>query len=197
MIGVYSPGTSLVHRAPAIVKLAVLSVLVAAIAVQHSVLVLAGASVVVLALVLVARVPLAAVWRQLVPLAWILVLAVPLQLLLAGWELAVTVGLRLLLAVALAALYTLTTPVSETLDAMQLVLRPFRHWVDPDRVGLVLALTIRCIPLLGEIVAEVLEARRARGGEGSIRAVAVPVIVRALRTADQLGEALMARGVDD
>lgn len=197
MIGVYSPGTSLVHRAPAIVKLAVLSVLVAAIAVQHSVLVLAGASVVVLALVLVARVPLAAVWRQLVPLAWILVLAVPLQLLLAGWELAVTVGLRLLLAVALAALYTLTTPVSETLDAMQLVLRPFRRWVDPDRVGLVLALTIRCIPLLGEIVAEVLEARRARGGEGSIRAVAVPVIVRALRTADQLGEALMARGVDD
>lgn len=197
MIGVYSPGTSLVHRAPAIVKLAVLSVLVAAIAVQHSVLVLAGASVVVLALVLVARVPLAAVWRQLVPLAWILVLAVPLQLLLAGWELAVTVGLRLLLAVALAALYTLTTPVSETLDAMQLVLRPFRRWVDPDRVGLVLALTIRCIPLLGEVVAEVLEARRARGGEGSIRAVAVPVIVRALRTADQLGEALMARGVDD
>ncbi len=197
MIGVYSPGTSLVHRAPAIVKLAVLSVLVAAIAVQHSVLVLAGASVVVLALVLVARVPLAAVWRQLVPLAWILVLAVPLQLLLAGWELAVTVGLRLLLAVALAALYSLTTPVSETLDAMQLVLRPFRRWVDPDRVGLVLALTIRCIPLLGEIVAEVLEARRARGGEGSIRAVAVPVIVRALRTADQLGEALMARGVDD
>ncbi|MGX5697639.1 energy-coupling factor transporter transmembrane component T family protein [Agromyces soli] len=197
MIAVYSPGDSLVHRAPALVKLVLLAVFVTAIALQHSPLVLAGASIVVFALVLLARVPLVAVWRQLVPLLWILALAVPLQLLLAGWELAVTVALRLLLAVALAALYTLTTPVSDTLDAMQLVLRPFRRWVDPDRVGLVLALAIRCIPLLGEIVAEVLEARKARGGEGSVRAVAVPVIVRALRTADQLGEALMARGVDD
>lgn len=197
MIGVYSPGTSIVHRAPAIVKLAALTVLVTAIAVQHSLVVLAGASVVVLGLVLVARVPLLAVWRQLVPLLWILALATPLQLVLAGWETAFTMALRLVLAVALAAVYTLTTPVSATLDAMQLLLRPFRRWVDPDRVGLVLALTIRCIPLLGEIVAEVLDARKARGGEGSIRAVAVPVVVRALRTADQLGEALMARGVDD
>jgi biotin transport system permease protein len=197
VIAAYSPGDSLVHRAPALLKLALLAAFVTAIALQHSPFVLAGASVVVFALVLLARVPLIALWRQLVPLFWILALAVPLQLLIAGWELAVTVALRLLLAVALAALYTLTTPVAETLDAMQLVLRPFRRWVDPDRVGLVLALAIRCIPLLGEIVAEVVEARKARGGEGSIRAIAVPVIVRALRTADQLGEALMARGVDD
>ena len=197
MIAAYSPGDSLVHRAPALLKLALLAAFVTAIALQHSPLVLAGASVVVFGLVLLARVPLAALWRQLVPLVWILVLAVPLQLLIAGWELAVTVALRLLLAVALAAVYTLTTPVAETLDAMQLLLRPFRRWVGPDRVGLVLALAIRCIPLLGEIVAEVVEARKARGGEGSIRAIAVPVIVRALRTADQLGEALMARGVDD
>ena len=106
-------------------------------------------------------------------------------------------ALRLVLAVALAALYTLTTPVSATLDAMQVLLRPFRRWVDPDRIGLALALAIRCVPMLADLVREVLEARRARGAEGSPVAFAVPVMVRALRTADHLGEALKARGVDD
>jgi biotin transport system permease protein len=48
-----------------------------------------------------------------------------------------------------------------------------------------------------DIVRAVLEARRARGAEGSMRAVAVPVVVRALQTADGMGEALIARGVDD
>ena len=110
---------------------------------------------------------------------------------------AALMALRLVLAVALAALYTLTTPVSATLDAMQALLRPFRRWVDADRVGLALALAIRCVPLLAELVREVLEARKARGAEGSILALAVPVIVRALRTAEHLGEALIARGFDD
>lgn len=197
MIGVFHPGRSIVHRAPAIAKLALLAVLVTAIALQHSLVVLGAASVVVVVIIAVAGIPLRLVWGQLVPLVWLLAFAVPIQLLIAGWEPAATMAIRLLLAVALAAVYTLTTPVSATLDAMQLLLRPFRRWVDPDRVGLVLALTIRCIPLLGEIVGEVLEARKARGAEGSIRAVAVPVVVRALRSADQLGEALVARGVDD
>ncbi|GAA2462547.1 energy-coupling factor transporter transmembrane component T family protein [Agromyces soli] len=197
MIGVFHPGGSLVHRAPALLKLGLLAALVTAIALQHSVLVLAGACLVVAGIVALARVPLRLLWRQLVPLLWLLAIAVPIQLLVAGWELAVTVALRLLLAVVLAGVYSLTTPVTETLDAAQTLLRPFRRWIDADRVGLALALAIRAIPLLGEIVAEVLDARRARGAEGSIRAVAVPVIVRALRTADHLGEALVARGLDD
>ncbi|BDZ56033.1 hypothetical protein GCM10025870_31060 [Agromyces marinus] len=104
---------------------------------------------------------------------------------------------RLVIAVALAAVYTLTTTVTATLDAVQLLLRPFARWVDPDRIGLALALAIRCVPLLADLVREVLDARRARGAEGSPTAFAVPVMVRTLRTADRLGEALMARGVDD
>ena len=136
-------------------------------------------------------------WRQVTPILWLLAFAVPVQSVLAGWEPAAMMALRLVLAVALAALYTLTTPVSATLDAMQVLLRPFRRWVDPDRIGLALALAIRCVPMLADLVREVLEARRARGAEGSPVAFAVPVMVRALRTADHLGEALMARGVDD
>jgi biotin transport system permease protein len=197
MIGVFHPGTSLVHRTPAIVKLGLLAVIVTVVALQSSLVWLGAASVLVVLLFLVARVPLALAWRQIVPIVWVLAFAVPVQVIFGGWEAAAVMAVRLLLAVALAAAFTLTTPVTATLDAVQALLRPFRRWIDADRVGLALALTIRCVPLVAELVREVLEARKARGAEGSLFALAVPVIVRALRTAEHLGEALTARGFDD
>ncbi|UOQ88739.1 energy-coupling factor transporter transmembrane protein EcfT [Agromyces endophyticus] len=197
MIGVYHPGTSLVHRAPALLKLGLLAVFVTVVAVQSSLVVLGIAAGVTALLFPLARLPFGAVWRQIAPILWVLAFVVPVQWIFSGWEAAATMAIRLLIAVALAALYTLTTPVTATLDAMQLLLRPLRRWVDADRVGLALALAIRCVPLLAEIVREVVEARKARGAEGSVVALAVPVIVRALQTADHLGEALIARGFDD
>jgi biotin transport system permease protein len=186
-----------VHRTPALVKLGLLAVIVTVVALQSSLVGLGAASVLVVGLFLLARVPFALAWRQVVPILWVLAFAVPVQVIFGGWEAAVVMAVRLVLAVVLAAVYTLTTPVTATLDAVQALLRPFRRWVDADRVGLALALTIRCVPLLAELVREVLEARKARGAEGSMLALAVPVIVRALRTAEHLGEALTARGFDD
>lgn len=197
MIGAFHPGTSLVHRSPALVKLGLLAVLVTVIALLGSLIWLGAASVIVVGLFVLARVPFALAMRQVAPILWVLAFAVPVQVLFGGWEAAAVMAVRLVLAVALAAIYTLTTPVTATLDAMQSLLRPLRRWVDADRVGLALALTIRCVPLLAELVREVLEARKARGAEGSLLALAVPVIVRALRTAEHLGEALTARGFDD
>ncbi|MRX45291.1 energy-coupling factor transporter transmembrane component T family protein [Agromyces kandeliae] len=197
MIGVFHPGSSVVHRAPALAKLGLLAVAVTATALVGSLPALGIVAAATIGLFALARIPVRVAWRQVSPILWVLVFAVPVQWIFAGWEAAATMGARLVLAVALAAVYTLTTTVSATLDAMQVLLRPFARWIDPDRVGLALALAIRCVPLLADLVREVLEARKARGAEGSLTALAVPVIVRTLRTADHLGEALMARGVDD
>jgi len=77
-------------------------------------------------------------------------------------------------------------------------LRPLRRaGVDPERVALVLALAVRTVPVLVGIGGEVQQARAARGAERSVRAFAVPFVIRSLRHADRLGEALEARGVDD
>jgi len=197
MIGVFHPGTSLVHRTPALVKLGLLAAIVTAVALQSSLVWLGAASVLVAGLFLLARVPFVLAWRQVLPILWVLAFAVPVQVIFGGWEAAAVMAVRLAVAVALAAIYTLTTPVTATLDAVRMLLHPFRRWIDADRVGLALALTIRCVPLLADLVREVLEARKARGAEGSLMALAVPVIVRALRTAEHLGEALTARGFDD
>ncbi|MCD2442566.1 energy-coupling factor transporter transmembrane protein EcfT [Agromyces sp. SYSU K20354] len=197
MIGLYVPGRSPVHRTPALVKLGALAAAVVMITLLREPWQLAVAAAAIVALFLVARIPPRAAAHQIVPVLWLLVVAVPVQAFFGGWTAAVMMGGRVAASVALAALFTLTTQVSAVLDACVTLLAPFRRWVDADRVGLVLALTIRCVPLTADIVREVLEARRARGAQGSIMALAVPVIVRSLQSADELGEALIARGFDD
>ncbi|MBH0120660.1 energy-coupling factor transporter transmembrane protein EcfT, partial [Rhodococcus sp. CX] len=145
-----------------------------------------------------ARIPVRLAVVQLRPLLWMLAFIGVFQVVVAGWERAVVVCGSLLLAVALAALVTLTTRVTDMLDAIVAGLGPLRRvGVNPERIGLVLVMTIRCIPLLGELVTQVSDARKARGLGFSLRALVVPVVVGALRSADAMGEALSARGVDD
>jgi biotin transport system permease protein len=197
MIGLYLPGRSPVHRAPAVLKLLVLAVAMVLVGLVQEPWLLGVGALATIGIYALARVPLGAAWRQVSPVLWLLVVAVPLQAIFAGWTVAALMAGRLLVAVALAALFTLTTTVTAVLGAFATLLRPFHRWVDADRVGLLVALMIRCIPLVAEIVAEVLEARRARGVQGSLRALAVPVVVRSLYAADAIGEALAARGMDD
>jgi biotin transport system permease protein len=145
-----------------------------------------------------ARIPPRIAWPQLRPLQYLIPILAALQLWLADWQTAVRVCGMIVLAVAIAALVTLTTRVSDMLDALLPVLRPLRRLgVDPDRIALLLAVTIRCIPLIAGIVTTVTEARKARGLGFSVVALGAPVVIRSLRAADALGEALIARGADD
>jgi biotin transport system permease protein len=197
-IGSYRPGTSVLHRIPAGVKLpAMLAGMVALVLLRHPWQLAVAAGLVVLGFG-AARIPPRAAAAQLWPLRYVVVVIAVLQVILAGWRPAVMVCGIIVVGAALAALVTLTTRVSAMLDAITAALRPLRHvGADPDRVALVLAMTIRCIPLLVDIVHAVSEARVARGVGFSVKAVAAPTVVRALRAADALGDALIARGADD
>ncbi|GAA1818146.1 energy-coupling factor transporter transmembrane protein EcfT [Agromyces neolithicus] len=197
MIGLYVPGRTIVHRTPAIVKLGALAAAVVTITLLREPWQLGIAFCVIVVAFVVAGIPPRDAARQILPILWLLAIAVPVQAFFGGWTAAIMMGGRVAASVALAALFTLTTTVSAVLEACETLLRPFGRWVDADRIGLLLALTIRCVPLTADIVREVIDARRARGAQGSIVALAVPVIVRSLQSADELGEALMARGFDD
>lgn len=197
-IGNYCPGSSLLHRLPAGVKLIVmLAAIIAVFLLRHPWQSAIAAGVVVIGYV-IARIPIRLALAQLWPLRYVIVVIAVLQVVLAGWRAAVLVCTALLVGAAIAALVTLTTRVSAMLDAFTAALRPLRRLgVDPDRVGLVVAMTIRFIPLMVGIVRAVSEARAARGVGFSLRAMAAPTVIRALRSADALGDALTARGVDD
>lgn len=199
MIGLYRPGDSPVHRTPAGWKLLLLLVLITAATVfVRTPLHVGAAAVAVAGLFALARIPWRVALAQLRPMVWMLAIIAVFQVLTTSPARAIVVCGVLLLSVALAALVTLTTRVTDMLDAVTRVLGPLRRiGVDPDRVGLLLALAIRCVPLLATIVREVAEARRARGLQWSMTALVTPVLVRSLRTADAMGDALAARGVDD
>lgn len=199
MIGLYRPGDSLLHRMPAGVKLLLLIVsIVAATAFVRDPIEVGVVGVLVAGLFALARIPVEVAVAQLRPMVWMLLIIAVFQVLITSPARAVVVCGVLLISVALAALVTLTTRVTDLLDTVTCALGPLRRFgVDPDRVGLLLALAIRCVPLLAGIVHDVAEARRARGLQWSMTALATPVLVRALRTADAMGDALAARGVDD
>lgn len=195
-LGLYVPGASLLHRAPAGAKLALLAV--AAVLVLWSPVALAALAVLVVAGFVVARVPWRVVWAQLAPVLWFALPLLAFQWVFAGPARAVVVVGQLLVLVLLAALVTLTTRVLAMVAAFEWVLSPLaRAGVRPDRVGLVLALTVRCVPLVAQAYQQAREAQRARGLEWSAVGLVVPLIVRLLKKADAIGDALAARGLDD
>jgi biotin transport system permease protein len=198
MIGTYAPGQSPLHRAPAAAKLLGL--------------VLAGALVVwlrqpwevgVALVVAVAGYRLAGLgWqvpiRQVRPLWPLLLVTAVLHLVFTDWGRAVVVVGSIVVLVLLAALVTLTTRTTELVDAVMAAARPLRRLgVDTERLGLMIALGIRCVPVIVALAVEVRDAQRARGLAASPRAFAVPLVVRSLRHADALADALVARGADD
>jgi biotin transport system permease protein len=139
-----------------------------------------------------------ALWGQVRPLRWVVPVLAAVQVWTVGALGAAVLTTRLVVLVALAGLVTLTTPTSAVLGALERALRPLaRLGVDADRAALVLALTLRSVPVLTALAGQVRDAGRARGREHDQRAFAVPFVVGALRRADALGEALRARGLDD
>ena len=104
-----------------------------------------------------------------------------------------------MLAVAAAGLVTLTTRTQDLLDAVVDRAAARCAGSASTRSGSVwsLALAVRTVPVIARSLSEVHQARVARGATRSTRALVVPLVIRAVRHADRLGEALAARGVDD
>jgi biotin transport system permease protein len=198
LTGAYLTGTSPLHRAPAGAKLVGLAALLVPLAAFRTIPVLAATLLTVLGLTVVAGVGLRPMLAQVRPVLWFAVPVAGFQWWAAGpWTATVVTG-SLVLAVAAAGLVTLTTRTQDLLDAVVTALQPLhRFGLDPQRVGLVLALAIRSVPVMVELARQVQEARIARGVSRSPRALVVPLVIRAVRHADRLGEALAARGVDD
>ncbi|QNN52886.1 energy-coupling factor transporter transmembrane component T family protein [Nocardioides mesophilus] len=197
-LGLFVPGDSALHRARAGHKLLLLLVLGAVSFLLDEVWQVGVGLAAVAGLYGVAGIGPRLLLRQLRPLLWVLGATALFHVLVSGWQrAAVVVGVLVLLVLA-AALVTLTTRTTAMVDALVAAVRPLRRLgVDPDRVGLLLALGIRSVPVVIALAEEVRDAQLARGLSASPRAFAVPLIVRSLRHADALGEALVARGVED
>ena len=196
MISLYRPGTSAVHRLPAGAKLAGLAALALVLSIHpHDVLgiavVLGGVALAYVA----ARVPPVVLFRQLWQLrVVIIVLATFLAVFVSPFAAWVNTG-RVVAIVLLAGLLSVTTRMSDLLDVLRRLLAPLRGLgVNADAVAMTLSLCITMVPVVASYAASVREAQHARGVRSGPRTI-VPLLVMTLRHADDVGDALAARGL--
>ncbi|WP_374610346.1 energy-coupling factor transporter transmembrane protein EcfT [Gordonia sp. (in: high G+C Gram-positive bacteria)] len=198
VLGVYRPGNTLLHRLPAGVKFVAMGVVILVLSLTVRSLTALGIATAGVAVVYaLAGIGPREAWRQLRPLTWLLLFIFAFQVVFTDWRRAVIVCGVLALSVALAAAVSLTTRTTDMLDTIVRALGPLRRLgVRVDLIALALALTIRAIPLMVEVVREVDEARKARGLRPGPRILVAPVVLAALRTADGFADTLTARGLD-
>ena len=205
MLTLYRPGNGLLHRMPAGPKLVLLIALVLIVSLLPTEpWAAATAAAICLFAYMTAGLGAAmyGLWglselaRQFWALKWVIALMLVGQLIFLGPQLALLNTVRVTAAVLLAGLLALTTRVTALLDAIERGLGPLSvvH-VDSARLALPLPITLSTLPVMGRIARDVREAQRARGVRPGVRAFAVPSLVMALKHADELGDALAARGV--
>ena len=192
----YVPGHSWLHRLPAGPKLLALAIAGAGLFLVHSPVWLALALGVAVILVRSCGVGARALANQLRGLLWFM-LALGLY---TAWVQSPDAALEMLLrlsALVLAALaVTFSTPLAGMMAVVERLVAPLGAlgWADPARVALVFGLTLRMIPELTAQWQEIREAQAARGIPLHAARLIVPMLVRTIRRAGEIAEAIDARG---
>ncbi|MEX5717459.1 energy-coupling factor transporter transmembrane component T family protein [Geodermatophilus maliterrae] len=202
-LALYVPRASVVHRLPAGVKLLGLAVLAVVLFVLPTLPAVGAALLATVAVGLgVARLPVAVLARQARAVVWWLLALLVVHALTTDLLTGAHVALRLLTLVLAAAVVTATTRVSAMVAVVERVCAPLRLvGVRPQRVGLVITLALRFIPVLVERADRIRAAQAARGGSPrgirALRTTVAPLLVQVLQMAHDVSEALDARGADD
>ncbi|VEJ44951.1 Energy-coupling factor transporter transmembrane protein BioN [Bartonella vinsonii] len=144
-----------------------------------------------------AKIPFHNVVKQLKSMSLFLILIFVFQVFFKSWLEGVEVVLRLIILFSLSSLISFTTKVSDMVDSIQAGLQHFHCFgINPSKVSMVISMAIRFIPLLSEKFNEVREAQCARGFDSNIFALAMPLIIRTIKMASEVAEALEARSYD-
>lgn len=218
------PGTSPVHRLWAGTKLVAVLILGVGLAYTGRLWGFAAVAALLLLAAAVARLAPSLLWRGIRPLLFALVFAVLVLLLTSPGHALVHIGpavitskgidravrfpgLLLLLALAAAIVNRTTTP-ADSVAALGVLLHPLRRLHLPvDELLTMVAISLRFLPILAEEVTRLRQAQATRGlspaqGDLDSRTKAIEgwivSLVRGnLRRAEDLGEAMDARGYGD
>lgn len=191
----YFPGDSWLHLTRAGVKLAVLMFAGAGLMWVHNLIILLSVLVIVLILVYQSGVGIKQLWLHLKTLSWVVLAVVIYTAVAQSPVAALEVGLRICALLLAALLVSMTTQIAQMMEVLVWLLKPLhqRGWVNSERVALVFGLTLRLIPELSMQWQEIREAQAARGLRASPFTMGVPMLLRTLKRAQEIAEALDAR----
>jgi biotin transport system permease protein len=191
----YVAGNSRLHRVTAGGKLLMLLATGVGVFLTTSVAVLGSAAVVAVLLLLSVRAPRQHLIRQVTGPLVILAVVAGAASVFQSVAVAGTAVLRLIILLSLALSVTLSTKTSDLLDVMERVLAPLDRLrlVNSSAVALAVSLALRFIPEVYRRFVEIREAQAARGLQANPVALVVPLVVRVLRSADEIAAAIDAR----
>lgn len=222
-IGQYIPRESPIHHLDPRTKIAATAALTVVIFVINDFTGSALFGAFMVALFLVAQIPLGYVGRGLRPVLFLLLLTFLLNLFFSGIRdgtplirlgpvvitteaaaRAFFIALRLVLLVVTTSLFTFTTSPMALTDGMERLLRPFRRiGVPGHELAMMMSIALRFIPTLLEETERIMKAQMARGAEfqrgnllrraRALLPILVPLFLSAFRRADELALAMEAR----
>jgi biotin transport system permease protein len=183
------------HRSPAGVKLAVLMLAGAGLMWVRDWTILLLVLTVVLVLLYQSGVGVQQLWLQLKTLSWLVLVLVLFTAIAQSPLVALEVGLRICALLLGALLVSMTTSIARMMEVLIWLLQPLQKlgWVNSERVALVFGLTLRLIPELSVQWQEIREAQAARGLSANPFTMGVPMLLRTLRRAQDIADALDAR----
>jgi biotin transport system permease protein len=198
LVGVYQPGSSLLHRLPVGAKLLGLAVLSLAIVLVRSMPASWAFLAISLALALAGGIHLRTLARATRVILAMALFVGALQWWFYGRDKAIETFVDLVALTVAGVVVTATTPVNAMLDAFIRWITPLRRvGVDPDRVALTFGLAIQALPGTVALAMETRDAARARGLGRHPRAYLTPFVIRVVARAHETGDALHARGIGD
>ncbi len=221
-IGQYYPADSVIHRLDPRTKILAVFLLMMALTAAHRPVELAVGALLLFGFILISRVPLFLVLRNLRPFLWLLIFTLGFHLFLTtegkivgqvpllGWNVSqdgLYSGLlysgRLAEFVILAALLTLTTSPIEITDALDRFFSPLKKMGFPaHEVVMMMTLALRFIPTLIAEADKIKKAQISRGASfdgnmvqriKSVIPLIVPLFISVFRRADELALAMDSR----
>ena len=195
--GLYIDGNSVLHRAQAGPKILAMVALGTGVFMVPDWPVVSLVLASVIALYRLSGFGFRVIIAQIRPVAWLLAIFFAVQLWLNDWQAGLLVITRIAAIVLFASLITLTTKTSDMLASLERALRPLKPLgVNPEKVSLAISMVLRFIPVIATVASEIRDAQRARGLDRSILAMIVPLIIRTLKMADDVADAIEARSFD-
>ncbi|OZI38317.1 cobalt ABC transporter [Bordetella genomosp. 10] len=191
----YQDGNGPLHRLPAWLKLGGLALAGSVLFLVHRLDALAVAFALAALILASTGARPAVVWRHARGMLLILAVLAAFTFYFNGAAAAAEMALRVAALVALALAVTMSTRTAALVEVCERVLRPLEKLglVDAGRAALALALALRFVPEIWRNYQEIREAQAARGLGSHPLAVVVPLLVRTLKRADEVADAIDAR----
>lgn len=196
LIDLYVFGDSRVHRARPVVKIAALVIVCTTLFIIEGWPTVLFAGTLTVAAYAMAGLKPSHAFAALRPALWILAAIFVVQIFLSDPIFAGFVVARFAVLILAASLVTSTTKTSEFVEGIRTALKHAPSWMPKDKIALAISLCLRFMPLVRTVFEDVRQAQRARGLERNFTALLVPLVVRTLKTADEISQAIHARSVD-